>query len=91
MSKNPCQAYQSGDSMRCGACGLQWDTNDPEPPHCAPATLGVRDGDVAKLRKRFELWAAQERYSLAQVAGEYFNTDTRKAWAAFRAGYKLPH
>jgi hypothetical protein len=29
-----CQARQESDQMRCAACGLLWDTNDPEPPVC---------------------------------------------------------
>lgn len=31
---NDCQARQYGDQMICHACGLNWDTNDPEPPAC---------------------------------------------------------
>lgn len=34
-----CQARQYGDQMICGACGLQWDTNDPEPPQCGPVKI----------------------------------------------------
>lgn len=90
MSKNPCQAYQSGDSTYCGPCGLQWDTNDPEPPPCASAGLSVRAVDTAKLRKRFELWAVKEKYRVAQSNGRYFEVATRNAWAGFQAGYKLP-
>lgn len=29
-----CQARQYSDTMACGACGLQWDVNDVEPPEC---------------------------------------------------------
>lgn len=29
-----CLARQYGDQMICHACGLNWDTNDPEPPEC---------------------------------------------------------
>ena len=29
-----CQARQYGDQMICAACGLNWDTNDMEPPAC---------------------------------------------------------
>lgn len=32
--KHDCQARQYGDQMICHACGLNWDTNDPEPPAC---------------------------------------------------------
>lgn len=85
-----CQAYQSGDSTYCGACALQWDTNDPEPPQCTSATVSARAADVARLRKRFELLAATERWSVAKNGGEYFDIATRKAWKAFQAGYSLP-
>lgn len=29
-----CQARQMSDQMRCEACRLTWDMNDPEPPKC---------------------------------------------------------
>lgn len=29
-----CLARCYGDMMSCSACGLSWDTNDPEPPAC---------------------------------------------------------
>lgn len=32
--RHDCQARQYGDQMICAACGLNWDTNDPEPPAC---------------------------------------------------------
>lgn len=31
-----CDARQFSDQMICGRCGLQWDTNDPDPPACIP-------------------------------------------------------
>ena len=35
MNRRPsCLARQYGDQMSCAACGLAWDTNDPEPPGC---------------------------------------------------------
>ena len=35
MSRRPgCLARQYADQMTCAACGLTWDTNDPEPPEC---------------------------------------------------------
>lgn len=33
-SKKDCQARQYSDQMICGACGLQWDVNDFDPPDC---------------------------------------------------------
>lgn len=32
--RHNCHARQYGDQMICAACGLIWDTNDPEPPEC---------------------------------------------------------
>lgn len=29
-----CKARQYSDQMICGACGLAWDTNDPDRPAC---------------------------------------------------------
>lgn len=34
MKRHNCQARQYGDQMICAPCGLNWDTNDPEPPEC---------------------------------------------------------
>lgn len=31
-----CKTVQHGDLTECKTCGLRWDTNDPEPPHCPP-------------------------------------------------------
>ena len=31
-----CAARPVGDQMYCGACGLTWDTNDPDRPICRP-------------------------------------------------------
>lgn len=90
MSKNDCQAYKSGAETRCGACGLVWDNDDPEPPQCGNAGLSVRATAAALLKRKFELWAVKEQYRLAQSNGRYFEVATRKAWEAFQAGAKLP-
>lgn len=29
-----CKAVQHGDRTACKPCGLEWDTNDPDPPGC---------------------------------------------------------
>jgi len=34
MKRHNCQARQYGDQMICAPCGLNWDTNDPDPPEC---------------------------------------------------------
>lgn len=43
-----CQARQYSDQMICGACGLQWDVNDTEPPEC-PKTGTEARGSGAPL------------------------------------------
>ena len=38
-----CQAVQYGDTMCCGKCGVQWSTDDPEPPRCGTVDVkGLR-------------------------------------------------
>lgn len=34
MKLQGCRARQYSDTMICDSCGLQWDTNDPDPPEC---------------------------------------------------------
>ncbi len=46
-----CQARQYGDQLICAACGLNWDTNDPEPPQCLPYDRRTRQ---AKATAKFE-------------------------------------
>ena len=43
-----CLARQYGDQMICAACGLNWDTNDPEPPECRKVDKRTKK---AKARK----------------------------------------
>lgn len=53
MSRRPhlCQARQYGDQLICAACGLNWDTNDPEPPDCRTYDRRTRQ---AKATAKFE-------------------------------------
>ena len=84
-----CQAYKTGDSQRCAACALQWATDDPEPPPCGLAGLGVRAVDVAALRKRFERRAGVAGLSLMSSAGVYVDLRTELAWKWFRVGCEV--
>lgn len=34
MTDKICRVYQLSDQTICTTCGLEWDTNDPEPPEC---------------------------------------------------------
>lgn len=44
-----CHANRCGDQTLCGPCGLQWDTNDPEPPKCKRRSIGVVAKRVERL------------------------------------------
>lgn len=54
-----CQARQYSDQMQCHACGLTWDTNDPDPPQCRQGKKGLTAAEaryeVTKLLKPAEL------------------------------------
>lgn len=47
--------------MLCGACGLQWDTNDPDPPVCPFTATAAPENGAAE-------WADREADRLATVA-----------------------
>ena len=44
MITEKCEAYQMNCEMLCTKCGLQWDVNDPEPPHCNPIEIKTNRG-----------------------------------------------
>lgn len=56
-----CRARQASDQMMCGTCGLQWDTNDPDPPEC-PFTAKVAPENEAVE------WADREADRLADAS-----------------------
>lgn len=39
MKGNYCNTVQESDQTSCIACGLTWDTNDPEPPQCKGVSI----------------------------------------------------
>lgn len=46
-----CEAYRQFDEMHCARCGLQWSTDDPDPPTCRPArVVQVERAEVRSLR-----------------------------------------
>lgn len=50
-----CLARRTVDQMMCGACGLQWDHDDPDPPECwrkpkGAMTVQVGGSHYLKLR-----------------------------------------
>ncbi len=58
MKRHNCQARQYGDQMICAPCGLNWDTNDPEPPECrknikrAAAKVAKFEAETAPLKPK---------------------------------------
>ena len=58
MKRPNCQARQYGDQMICAPCGLNWDTNDPEPPECrknikrAIARIAKIEDETAPLKSK---------------------------------------
>lgn len=63
MKRHNCQARQYGDQMMCAACGLNWDTNDQEPPKCGKAA------DQRAKKARF-LLSLQNELAAMRPAGK---------------------
>lgn len=85
-----CNAYQSGDSMYCGGCGLQWDANDPDPPRCGKEGISKRAENLCAIRRRFEVQAVKEGLGVGRDgANEYFSFETRTAWKWFQVGRNM--
>lgn len=43
-----CQARQYSDQMSCAACGLVWDTNDPDPPECRDGVRALTTAETTR-------------------------------------------
>lgn len=59
-----CQARQYGDQMICAACGLNWDTNDPEPPECHKVDRRTKKAREAAARLDASIAHAKARRGL---------------------------
>ena len=59
-----CLARQYGDQMICSACGLYWDTNDPEPPECHKVDRRSKKAKAAKEGLEAAMEHAKERRRL---------------------------
>lgn len=59
MPKTICQARQYSDQMQCGRCGLAWDTNDPDPPECAPVNGAERASLPAEPSPKASKWVGE--------------------------------
>jgi hypothetical protein len=71
-----CLARQYADQTVCAACGLSWDTNDPEPPACRKVD---RRAKVVKEVAAFDAEAVKLSNGLpdtlpADVAADMFRT-----------------
>lgn len=64
-----CEAVQYSDQMQCARCGLSWDTNDQDPPECAPAVPRV----VLTGRKGPTVLDVDTRLSWPDDTGQYLN------------------
>jgi hypothetical protein len=87
--KPACEAYQAGDTTMCGRCGLQWDTNDPEPPRCGKEGVSKRTENTTALRRRFEVHAVKAGIGIGRNGDEYMSFETRTAWTWFQVAYGL--
>lgn len=57
-----CKAYQCGDQMHCGRCGLQWDVNDPDRPDClTPIDIIRRDNNLRTRKDEHNRPSARRR------------------------------
>lgn len=80
MPKRPheCLARQYGDQMICTACGLNWDTNDPEPPECHKVDRRSKKSKAAK-----ECFAhAKERRRVPDELPDHVAVEMAKAYHA---------
>lgn len=67
-----CKGRQYSDQMICGACGLQWDINDPEPPECDPNQPVIIDAfDVSHVlvgkKSKCGVWCAPDMTGVGKV------------------------
>lgn len=50
---DPCVARYESDQVRCAACRLVWDRNDPDPPECGRKALPVVDAPNMDIADAF--------------------------------------
>lgn len=81
MPKRPheCLARQYGDQMICAACGLNWDTNDPEPPECRKVDRRTKK---AKSAMEAAFAHAKERRRVPDELPDHVAMEMAKAYHA---------
>lgn len=93
--RRDCQARQYGDQMICAACGLNWDTNDPEPPQCRTVDKRTKRAKaVAKFEAGLQPKTSAGKFPLelpADVAAEMVTAYQAQggSLAGMRAAYRL--
>lgn len=88
MSRRPheCLARQYGDQMICAACGLNWDTNDPEPPACRKVDRRSKKAREAKEGLEAAMEHAKERRGLPDELPDHVAMEMAKAYKANARG-----
>ena len=90
--RHDCQARQYGDQMICAACGLNWDTNDPEPPACRKVDKRTKKAKEAAAGLDAAMTHAKARQGLPDdVAADMVKTYKANAGglAGMQAAYRL--
>lgn len=84
MPKRPheCLARQYGDQMICAACGLNWDTNDPEPPECHKVDRRTKKAKSAQEGLEAAFAHAKERRRVPDELPDHVAMEMAKAYHA---------
>ena len=80
--RHNCQARQYGDQMICAACGLNWDTNDPEPPACRKVDKRTKKAKSAKEGLEAAFAHARERRRVPEELPDHVAMEMAKAYHA---------
>ena len=80
--RHDCQARQYGDQMICAACGLNWDTNDPEPPACRKVDKRTKKAKSAKEGLEAAFAHARERRRVPEELPDHVAMEMAKAYHA---------
>lgn len=73
---------QYGDQMICAACGLNWDTNDPEPPECHKVDRRTKKAKSAKEGIEAAFAHAKERRRVPDELPDHVAMEMAKAYHA---------
>ena len=84
--RHDCQARRYGDQMICAACGLNWDTNDPEPPACRKVDRRTKKAKEATAGLDAAMTHAKARKGLPHELPDDVAVDMVKAYRANAGG-----